>query len=136
MATIEVLILISGVLHLGTLLGSVQVPRELRFKEDLAKLNPLLRHWVLVAGGYIVFNIMAFGFISILFCRELAAGSTIARVFCSYIAVFWAIRLAIQLFLFDPRSYLRNAWLKFGYHALTIVFAWQTVIYAWAATAR
>ena len=53
MLTLETLIMISGVLHLGTLLGSAQVPRELRFKEELPKLNPLLRHWVLVAGGYI-----------------------------------------------------------------------------------
>lgn len=68
-------------IHLGTLLGSAQVPRELRFKEDLPKLNPLLRHWVLVAGGYIVFNIVAFGLISLVFHEELAARSVMARVF-------------------------------------------------------
>lgn len=62
-------------LFIGTLIGSAQVPRELRFKRDLPKLNPLLRHWVLVAGGYIVFNIVAFGVISLLFHQELAKQS-------------------------------------------------------------
>lgn len=133
MPTLEWLILISGILHLGTLLGSAQVPRELRFKEELPKLDPLLRHWVLVAGGYIVFNITAFGVISILFHRELAAGTTLARVVCGYIALFWAIRLAIQWFVFDAKLHLRNRFLTVGYHALTVVFAWHTLVYGYAA---
>ena len=41
MPSLETLMLISGILHLGTLLGSAQVPKELRFKEDLPKLNPV-----------------------------------------------------------------------------------------------
>jgi len=131
--TLETLIMISGIIHLGTLLGSAQVPRELRFSEDLPKLNPLLRHWVLVAGGYIVFNIIAFGVISIVFHEELAARSVMARVFCGYVSLFWAIRLVIQLFFFDAKPYLRNAFLKAGYHGLTLVFTWQTLVYGWGA---
>ena len=133
MPSLETLITISGIIHLGTLLGSAQVPRELRFQEDLPKLNPLLRHWVLVAGGYIVFNIVAFGVISLVFREELAARSVMARVFCGYVSLFWAIRLVIQLFLFDAKPYLRNTLLKIGYHALTAVFVWQTTIYGWGA---
>ena len=133
MPTLETLLVISGVIHMGTLLGSAQVPRELRFREDLPKLNPLLRHWVLVAGGYIVFNIVAFGLISLLFREELAARSVLARVFCGYVSLFWAIRLVIQLFFFDARPYLRNAFLKVGFHGLTFVFVWQTAVYGWAA---
>ena len=133
MNTIELLIVISGVLHLGTLLGSAQVPRELRFKEDLPKLNPMLRHWVLVAGGYLVFNIVAFGLISLIFRAELAERTTLARVFCGYVSLFWAMRLVIQFFLFDAKPYLRNWVLKLGYHGLTLVFTWQTVVYGWVA---
>lgn len=131
--TNETLLLISGIIHLGTLLGSAQVPRELRFKEDLPKLNPLLKHWVLVAGAYIVFNIVAFGVISLVWRAELAEQSVIARVFCGYVSLFWLIRLLIQLFLFDARPYLRNTLLKVGYHALTCVFVWQVVAYGWIA---
>lgn len=133
MSIIEILIVISGILHLGTLLGSAQVPKELRFKEDLPKLNPMLRHWVLVAGAYIVFNIIAFGVISLVFREELAARSTMARVFCGYVSLFWLLRLLIQFFLFDAKPYLRNWFLKAGYHGLTVVFTWQTVVYGWVA---
>lgn len=133
MFELETLILVSGVIHLCTLLGSAQVPRELRFQEDLPKLNPLLRHWVLVAGGYIVFNIIAFGVISLVFREELAARSVMARVFSGYVSLFWAIRLVIQLFFFDAKPYLRNTFLKIGYHGLTLVFIWQTAVYGWVA---
>jgi hypothetical protein len=133
MPSLETLIVISGVLHLATLLGSAQVPRELKFKEDLRKLNPMLRHWVLVAGGYIVFNIIAFGVISLVFREELASRTVLARVFCGYIALFWLMRLLIQFFLFDAKPYLRNWFLKAGYHGLTVVFTWQVLVYGWVA---
>lgn len=133
MPSLEVLLIISGILHLGTLLGSAQVPKELRFKEDLPKLNPLLRHWVLVAGGYLVFNIVAFGVISLVFHAELAERSIMARVFCGYVSLFWGIRLVIQFCFFDAKPYLRNTFLKLGYHGLTVVFTWQTLVYGWVA---
>ncbi len=133
MPSLQTLLIISGILHLGTLLGSAQVPRELRFKEDLPKLNPMLRHWVLVAGAYLVFNIVAFGIISLVFRNELAARSDLARAFCGYIALFWGMRLVIQFFFFDAKPYLRNWFLKLGYHGLTLVFVWQTAVYGWIA---
>lgn len=133
MPPLETLIMISGIVHLGTLLGSAQVPKELNFREELPKLNPLLRHWVMVAGGYIVFNIIAFGVISLVFRHELASGATLARVFCGYVSLFWLIRLVIQFFFFDAKPYLRNTFLKIGYHGLTAVFVWQTLVYGWAA---
>jgi hypothetical protein len=133
MTSLQALIVVSGILHLGTLLGSAQVPKELKFREELPKLNPLLRHWVLVAGGYIVFNIISFGIISLTLHRELCSGSPLARAFCGYVSLFWAIRLFIQLALFDARPYLTRTFLRFGYHGLTIVFLWQTLVYGYAA---
>ena len=133
MPTLETLIMISGVLQLGTLLASAQVPKELQFREELPKVNPLLRHWILTAGGYIVLNLIAFGILSLLFAKELASGQSLARGVCGFISVFWGIRLIIQLFVFDAKPYLRNWFLTIGYHALTIVFAWHTVVYGYAA---
>jgi hypothetical protein len=133
MLTLETLIIIGGILHLGTLLGSAQVPRELKFRDELPKLNPLLRQWVLVAGAYIVLNILTFGVISLCFAESLAAGTPLARAFCGFVSVFWGIRLVIQLFFFDARPYLRNWFLKAGYHGLTAVFIFQTFVYGYAA---
>ena len=130
---LENLILFGGILHAFTLIGSAQVPKEMNFKEELPKLNPLLQHWVMTAGGYLVLNIVAFAVITICFRNELASGSPLARAFCAYVAIFWGIRLAIQLFVFDAKPYLRNWFLTLGYHGLSLVFAYHTLVFGWAA---
>ena len=135
MPQLQTVIMISGVLHLGTLLGSAQVPKELKFREELPKLNPLLQHWIMVAGGYVVLNIVGFGLLSLILPGQLASGDPLARAVCGFICVFWAIRLIIQLFIFDAKPYLRNWLLWVGYHGLTVVFAWQTIVYGYAAIA-
>jgi len=133
MSMLETLIFISGILHLGTLIGSAQVPKELKFKEELPKVAPLMRHWILVAGAYVVLNLIAFGVISLTLSRELAAGSPLARAFCGYVAIFWGCRLIVQFFVFDAKPYLRNWFLTLGYHGLTLVFTWHTLVYGYAA---
>lgn len=133
MPRLETLLFISGILHLGTLIGSAQVPKELKFREELPKLAPLMQHWILVAGAYVVLNLIAFGVISLTLADELASGSPLARAFCGYVAVFWGCRLIVQFFVFDAKPYLRNRFLTVGYHGLTFVFIWHTLVYGCAA---
>ena len=133
MTLLEKLIFIGGVFHLGTLLASAQVPRELRFSKELAKVSPLLRQWILVAGGYIVYNLTAFGVISLAFAPALASGAPLARALCAYIALFWLARLLIQLFVFDAKPFLRTRFLRWGYHGLTLVFVYHSLVYGFAA---
>ena len=133
MSMLETLIFISGILHLGTLIGSAQVPKELKFNEELPKVAPLMRHWILVAGAYVVLNLIAFGAISLTLSKELASGSPLARAFCGYVAIFWGCRLVVQFFVFDAKPYLRNWFLTLGYHGLTLVFTWHTLVYGYAA---
>ena len=92
-----------------------------------------MRHWILVAGAYVVLNLIAFGVISLTLSKELAAGSPLARTFCGYVAIFWSFRLVVQFFVFDAKPYLRNWFLTLGYHGLTLVFTWHTLDYGCAA---
>ena len=133
MPSLVLMIQISGVLHFGTLIGSAQVPRELKFREHLPNFPPLLRHWILTAGGYVVLNLIAFGVISLACADELASGSRLARCFCGYVTVFWLTRLLIELFVFDARPYLRNRFLTVGYYGLTAVFTWHVGVFGYAA---
>ena len=133
MPQLEILIFISGILHFGTLIGSAQVPKELDFKNELPKLAPLLRHWILTAGLYVIINLITFGLFALCLPETLASGSPLARAFCGYVATFWAIRLIIQFFIFDAKPYLRNWFLTLGYHGLTVVFIWHTLIFGYAA---
>jgi hypothetical protein len=127
------LILIGGVLHFGILLASACVPQVLDWRQSLAKLDPLSRQVVWVHGAFIVLVIIGFGALSVALPAQLASGTPLARAMSLFIAVFWAARLAVQFFVFDAKPHLQNMFLKVGYHGLTLVFLFHTVVYSIAA---
>ena len=97
-------------------------------RED-ASLIPSLVKWCLLTP---TLDLVAFGIISLAFSKELASGQPLSRGVCAFISIFWGIRLLIPCFVFDAKPYLRTLVLKIGYHALTVVFAWHTLVYAFA----
>ena len=130
---LALLLQVAGAAHFAVLIASALVPIKLRWTAELAGLPRILRQLFWVYGGYIVLSIVAFGAISLLNARELAAGSALARGFCAYVAVFWAIRLSLQAVL-DLKDHLTARWMRLGYHALSVAFAGFVLVYGYAAT--
>ncbi len=126
------LILIAGAGQLSVLVASSLVPLRLNWKEAFAPLPRLHQQMYWVYGGYVVLSIVALGLLSLFNSAELAAGSPLARGVCLYIAVFWGIRLCLQGVL-DAKPFLTAWWLALGYHLLTVLFAFFTVVFAVAA---
>lgn len=135
MRNLQLLITIGGVLHLGILIASALTPGVLEWKSELAKLRPLSRQLVWVHGTFIVLTIIAFGVISLVAAGDLASGTTLARAFSAFVALFWLARLVVQFFVFDATPFLTRAYLKIGYHGLTVVFFTLVAIYGYAALA-
>ena len=133
MITKEYLILFGGVLHFLTLIASAMVPKTLDWKGELAKLTPFLRTLFWVYGAFIVLTIIAFGLLSVLHFRELAAGDSLARSVCAFIAIFWGVRLVVALFVFDSSEFLTTWYFKVGYYLLTVTFIYQIVAYGYCA---
>jgi hypothetical protein len=129
---IPTLLIVAGAGQLCVLIASALVPIRLNWRRDLQSISRLHRQMYWTYGGYIVLSIIAFAIISILNARELADGSGLARGFCSYVAVFWGIRLSLQAVL-DVKEHLTTWWLKAGYRGLTVLFAYFTAIYGWVA---
>lgn len=127
---LRILTIAGGVLHFCILFASAMVPGTLNWRGELQKLPPLLRQLFWVYGAFIVLMIVGQGTLSLAFSRELAAGSPLARGVAGFIAVFWGTRLAVRLFVFDAGPYLKNAWYRLGYRALTLAFLLLTAIYA------
>lgn len=126
------LIFAAGLGQLSILIASAIVPYRLNWQIDLQVLPRLHRQMYWTYGGYVVLSIVAFAIISILNAEELAGGGVLARSFCAYVAVFWAIRGGLQP-VFDVKGYLTAWWLTAGYVALSVMFAALTIIYGWAA---
>lgn len=126
------LLFVAGVGQLAVLIASALVPFRLKWRDEFQSLSRLHRQMYWVYGGYVVLAIISLGLISILNAHELASGSSLARGVCGYVAVFWGIRLSLQWVL-DVKEHLSTWWLKLGYRLLTLLFAYFTVVYAWAA---
>ncbi|HVW02469.1 MAG TPA: hypothetical protein VHB77_19090 [Planctomycetaceae bacterium] len=124
---------LAGVCHFGILIASALVPQVLDWKGELAKLPALFRELVWVHGAFIVLTIIGLGAISLVNASELAAGSGLARSFCAFAGIFWSARLVVQFTVFDARPFLTTPLLTVGYHGLTVVFTFLSVVYWWAA---
>lgn len=127
------LILIAGVLHLCITSAGLVMTIVLDWRKNLAVLSPLTRHIIWTHGAFVLITIVAFGAVSLLCPTSLASGHPIARAVCAFIAIFWSLRLLIGFAAFDARPYLSNTALKLGYHGLTVVFAYFSIVYALAA---
>jgi alginate O-acetyltransferase complex protein AlgI len=130
---LETLILIGGLLHLSLLTAGATAAKVLDWRHELHRLCPLSRHMIWTHGAFIVMTIIAFGVISLCNAGDLAAGRGTARWFCGFVAAFWMTRLFVQFFLFDPKPHLTHPLLAVGYHSLTVVFTYLTVVYGYAA---
>jgi hypothetical protein len=131
--TLTILILIAGFLHFGILIASALVPQVLDWRCELDRVSALTRQLVWTHGAFIVLTIIAFGLLSIVNATALAAGDPLARSLAGFIAIFWGARLALQYTWFDARAYLTTPVLRLGYHGLTLLFAFFTLVYGWAA---
>lgn len=133
MVSLETLIWISGLAHLGILGVAALVPAKLDWRSALAPLPAALRQLMWVYGVFIFLTVLGFAALSLALAPDLAAGTALARAVCGGVAVFWLIRLAVQLFVFDLRRYLDRWYWRWGYHGLTPVFLFLAVVYGVAA---
>ena len=131
--TLHHALLLAGAIHFAILIASALVPKVLDWKAALAPLPPFLRTLFWVYGAFIVLMIISLGALTLLHADAMARGETVARSVAAVTAVFWGARLAVQLFVFEARPLLTTAWLKWGYHALTLAFVFLTTIYTYAA---
>jgi hypothetical protein len=101
MSRIELLLWVAGALQLVIAAANLLLPRILRYRENLARMSPMVREIFLVHSGYIVLVLIAFGTMSLVFAPDLAGGSSLGRFLSAFLAVFWLLRIPVQL-AYDP----------------------------------
>jgi hypothetical protein len=122
----------AGVGQLLLAIGSLAIPRVLRWREDLAKVRPLTRQVFWTYAGYIWTTNVCFGLVSTSMPRQLASGSPLAAAVCGFIAIYWFARVVIQFTYFD-RSEAPQGWLfRLAEPALVGLFVALTGVYGWA----
>ena len=124
---------LAAIAHFGILSASAMAPKALHWKEHLRELPRLIRQLFWVYGMFIMLMIISFGTLTFMHVDAMIAGDAVARGLCVVIAIFWGLRLAVQLFVFDAKPFLTNRWYRLGYHTLTVTFIFLTGVYTTAA---
>ena len=133
MKIVEMALYLGGVIHFLILFASAMAPRVMKWDTHLAKLPLMLRQMFWVYGVFIVLVIVSFGTLTLMNAPEMAAGQGVGRGLSVVIAIFWAARLGVQLFIFDVGPFLTNWFYRLGYHLLTLAFVILVSIYGYAA---
>jgi hypothetical protein len=92
----------AGAVHLGIAAANVVAPDKLGYRENLAKLSPILRQIFIVHSAYIAGVLLAFSGLCFFFARDLAGASHLGEYLSGTIAVFWIARAFLQIFYYDP----------------------------------
>jgi len=123
----------AGIVQLALALGSIAIPFLLRWKEEMAKVNGLIRSIFYTYSVYIFATNIWFGLISVCIPRQLAGASPLALATTIFIALYWWGRVAVQ-FRFG-RAPGRPAGLFFtlGEIVLWLLFLALAAVYTLAA---
>ena len=130
MSTLIAALWIAGFVQLAIALANFVLPRKLNYRDNLSRLAPMVRQIFIVHSGYIVGAVVLFAAISLGFAPELAGGRGLGRFLAASMVVFWACRVPLQLFYYDPE--LRRSY-RVGDVAITVALLFLAATYASAA---
>ncbi len=91
----------AGGVHLAIAAANLALPRRLHYRENLAKVSPMIRQMFVVHSIYIVLVLLLFGVLCLLFAPELAGASPMGRFLAAAMSIFWLLRIPVQVFYYD-----------------------------------
>lgn len=102
------LIWLAGAVQLAMVAMNAALPRYLKTKENLAKVEPIVRqvfysHWIFVMLAVVIFSVPCFAF-----SADMAGESALGRYLSAALAVFWLLKLWIQFFRIDANFRHKN----------------------------
>jgi len=107
----------AGVLHFATLALACVTPIPPNWEENLSRLPEVHRRFAVAQNVFIGAVIAAGGFVCVLFAPLLVDGSTLARVICAGIALWWGGRLFVLPWL-GAHRHLATPMLRIGFGLL------------------
>jgi hypothetical protein len=96
------LIRIAGVVLVVLIAANLVLPRRIGCRENLARVSPLIRQIFVVHWIYIVLVLAIFSSFCLFFAQDLAGASRLGRFLSGAMAIFWLLRIPLQLFYYGP----------------------------------
>jgi len=120
----------AGALQLLVASANVFAVRMFRYRESIRTLPGHVAQVFVVQNVFIVLTVVAMAGLCFGFAGELAGGARLGRCLSGFLSVFWGIRLAFQLFVYDRE--MRRQHRLFDVLFL-ITFLYLVVVFAIAA---
>jgi alginate O-acetyltransferase complex protein AlgI len=105
----------AGALHLLIASANFFAARKFRYRENLAQVTPIVRQVFVVQNVYIVLLLCGLSCLCFGFAHDLAGGSPLGRTLSGFLALFWGLRLLLQLCYYDAE-------LKRQHHGFNLAF--------------
>jgi hypothetical protein len=121
---------LAGAVQLLILLANIPLPKILQTRENLARVSPMIREMFIVHWGYIVLVLGIFATLCFGFASDLAGASRLGRFLSACMAIFWLVRVPIQIFFYDSETRRRNRLADAGFLAC---FSYLGVVFTAAA---
>lgn len=99
----------AGAVQAGIVVANIPLPGRLRVRERLAGVPRFVRQIFYVHWMYIVIVVGMFAALCFRFSAELAGTTALGRFLSGFIAAFWLLRIALQVFYYD-RTVRRENW--------------------------
>ena len=129
---ISTLLFFAGVGQIILVLGSLAIPRILHWKQELAKVEPLIQQIFWTYAGYILVTNFSFGIISVFAGEVLTDGSTLATAVTGFITLYWFSRIIIQFFYFERKNFPKGTIHNIGEVLLVALFVYLIIVYGYA----
>jgi hypothetical protein len=101
MPTLDSVIPAAGVLHLLVASANVFAPRLLDYRGNLARVAPIVRDVFIVQNVYIELVLVGLAGLCFAYPADLAGRSPLGRALAGFLAVFWGLRVVLQLAFYD-----------------------------------
>jgi hypothetical protein len=125
-------LLLAGIVQVAIVLANFYLPGKLRYRENMARVAPIIRQVFFVHASYIVGIVLLFAALTFGFAGELASGRGLGRFLAAAMCVFWLIRVPLQIFYYDGSLRRAN---RLGDAAMLAALAFLAATYGAAAIA-
>jgi len=121
---------IAGAVQLAIGLANLPLATRLQYRKNLAGASEIVRQVFYVHAAYIVLVVLGFAALALLFPAELSSGRPIGRFLSAFLAIFWLLRVPIQLFYYPVEIRRQN---RLADVIFTVAFAFLAVVFGLAA---
>jgi hypothetical protein len=124
------LLYFAGLLQLAIAAANLVAIRKFRYPESLATLPESVRQVFWAQNAFIMLSLAGMSGACFMYPAELSGGTGLGRGLSAFLAFFWGVRLAVQLFYYSPEERRKR---RFFDILFLLAFTYLTVVYALAS---